>query len=76
MVPPRMTMAQVFNLLTTQGLPQTAFDGDHLWDNEQHCIKKNRNNTRGWAQPFFCWAFFLLAHTFLIHSINPNIVNG
>jgi len=44
MVPPQMT---------TQGLPQIAFDGDHLWDNEQHCIKKIKTNTRGWAKPFF-----------------------
>jgi hypothetical protein len=52
-----MTMAQAFNLLTTQGLPQIAFDGDHLWDDDQHCIEKIRNNITGWAKPFFVGPF-------------------
>jgi hypothetical protein len=71
MVPPQMT-TQVFGVLTTQGLPQIAFDGDHLWDNEQHCNKKIINNIKGWAKPFFCWVpFSFLPTLFLFTPLTP-----
>jgi len=72
MVPPQMTITQVFELLVTQGFPQIAFDGDHLWDNEQHCNKKIRINIKGWAKPFFCWMpFSFLPTLFLFTPLTP-----